>query len=99
MEKGGSVYIMTNKHHTVLYTGVTSDLYSRVVEHKTGEYPRSFTNRYNVHKLVYFENYTSIEEAIEYEKAIKKGNRARKEKLINEINPEWKDLFEEVKEW
>jgi putative endonuclease len=55
MVHGGCVYIMTNKHHTVFYTGVTSDLFSRVTEHKEKIYPKSFTFRYNVFKLVYYE--------------------------------------------
>jgi putative endonuclease len=99
MTKGGCVYILTNKRHTVLYTGVTSDLYVRIVEHQEKKYANSFSARYNVTKLVYYESFNSIEEAIDREKQIKAGSRAAKEKLINLINPEWKDLFEEVSKW
>jgi putative endonuclease len=99
MEKGGCIYIMTNIHHTTLYVGVTADLYSRVVEHKEGIYPKSFTARYNLTVLVYYEAFYSIEEAIDREKQIKAGSRQKKERLINSMNPEWKDLFDEVKMW
>ncbi|HNP19104.1 MAG TPA: GIY-YIG nuclease family protein [Fulvivirga sp.] len=96
MQKGGAVYIMTNKHHTVFYTGVTSDLYSRVIEHRTKAYPKSFTARYNIEKLIYFEPFHSIEEAIMREKQIKKYRREKKLLLVEAINPEWKDLFDEL---
>ena len=100
MTRGGCVYIMTNIHHTTLYVGVTSNLHGRVLEHKENYYPRSFTARYNLHKLVYYESFSSIEEAIDREKQIKGGSRKRKIELINLINPEWKDLYEsEVKFW
>ena len=87
---------MTNKHHTVLYTGVTSDIVSRVIEHQERYYPQSFTAKYNVNKLVYYRTFTSIEEAIMEEKRIKGGNRAKKIALIESINPSWKDLAEEL---
>ena len=90
---------MANERNTTLYTGVTSDLYSRVVSHRANEHPKSFTARYNLTKLVYFEMFHSIEEAIAREKQIKGGSRKSKEKLINSINPEWKDLFDEVSKW
>jgi putative endonuclease len=64
MGKGGAVYILTNKHHTTLYTGVTSNLWRRVNQHKIGFYPNSFTKRYNVDKLVYFEMFHSIKEPL-----------------------------------
>jgi putative endonuclease len=99
MVKGGCIYIMTNKNNTTLYTGVTSDLYSRITEHKEKYYSQSFTARYKLNKLIYYESFNSIEEAIEREKQIKGGSRKKKEKLINSINPEWKDLFEEVSTW
>lgn len=92
MERGGYIYILTNKNHTVLYTGVTSNLANRLYEHRTGFYKDSFTSRYNVTKLVYFEGFTSIEEAILREKQIKAGSRQKKLDLINGFNPEWKDL-------
>ena len=88
----GYVYIMTNDNNTVLYTGVTSDLNVRVKEHKEKRYPGSFTGRYNIGKLVYFERFTSITEAINREKQIKGGSRKKKVELINQINSEWEDL-------
>ena len=99
MEKGGAIYIMTNKTHTTLYVGVTSELYSRIYQHKTNYYPNSFTAKYNCHKLVHFETFHSIEEAIDREKQIKAGSRKKKIELIDSSNPDWKDLFEEIKEW
>jgi putative endonuclease len=96
MEKGGSVYIMTNQHHTVFYTGVTSDLQARVYEHKTKYYPKSFTAKYNADKLVYFENFHDVEEAINREKQIKKYRKEKKFALINSINPNWLDLYDQV---
>jgi putative endonuclease len=100
MHKGGSVYIMTNVLKTVLYTGVTSDLIKRVQEHKNKVHQESFTARYNVFHLVYYRNFPSIEEAITEEKRIKAGNRRQKCNLINSINPEWKDLWdEEISKW
>lgn len=96
MEKGGSIYIMTNQHNTVLYTGVTSNLSSRVYEHKTKLYPKSFTAKYNIDKLVYYEHLPSIVEAIEREKQVKKYGRRKKSILINQLNPGWKDLSESV---
>jgi putative endonuclease len=97
MKKGGAVYIMTNLKNTVIYTGVTSDLVKRVYEHKNGLDPNSFTSRYKITKLVYFEPFYSIEEAIAREKQIKGGSRRKKEDLINSINPEWRDLWEDIK--
>ncbi|MDE5417550.1 GIY-YIG nuclease family protein [Labilibaculum sp. DW002] len=88
------VYILTNKNHTVLYTGVTSNLKLRVVQHKEKTNPKSFTARYNVDELVYYEQFFDIGEAIEREKQIKAGSRQKKIDLINEYNPEWRDLFE-----
>ena len=70
-----------------------------MVEHKEKKYPKSFTARYNLDKLVYFEIFHSIEEAIAREKQIKGGSRKAKEKLIQSMNPDWKDLFEEVSKW
>jgi len=92
MERGGYIYILTNKNHTVLYTGVTCNLVNRLYEHRTGFYKDSFTSRYNVAKLVYFEEFLSIEDAIHREKQIKAGSRQKKLELINQFNPEWKDL-------
>lgn len=92
-ERQYCVYIMTNVHHTVLYTGVTNDLQRRVLEHQSGKGSK-FTSRYNVTKLVYFECGNEVSAAILREKQIKAGSRKKKLDLINSINPEWVDLFE-----
>ena len=99
MKKGGAIYILTNRHHTTLYVGVSEDLISRVMEHKEKKYSKSFTARYNCDKLVYYELFHSIEEAIAREKQIKGGSRAKKIALIESLNADWNDLFEEVKDW
>ncbi|WP_262710295.1 GIY-YIG nuclease family protein [Mucilaginibacter psychrotolerans] len=91
---GGCVYIMTNKYNSVLYTGVSSELISRVWDHKNKTYPKSFTARYNCYKLVYYCFYTHIEEAIAIEKVIKGSSREYKKQLVNAMNPEWKDLYD-----
>lgn len=96
MERGGAAYIMTNRHHTVFYTGVTYNLISRIHEHKTKKYPKSFTAKYNICKLVYFEPFHSIEEAIAREKQIKKYRREKKINLIESINIEWNDLYDDL---
>lgn len=85
---------MTNKGHRVLYTGVTSNLFRRVAEHKD-KIVSGFTSSYNATKLVYFEEYATMEEAIAREKQIKGGSRQKKIDLINSKNPEWKDLYED----
>jgi putative endonuclease len=100
MQVGGCVYIMTNVIKSVLYTGVTSDLISRVQQHKSKYFPESFTAKYNVDILVYYQFYPSIMEAILEEKRIKGGSRKQKMELINSINPNWEDLWEkEVSKW
>ena len=99
MQRGGFVYIMTNKNNTVLYTGVTNDLIRRFYEHKNKLNPKSFTARYNINKLVFYEGFHRIEDAITKEKQIKAGPRQKKIELINSINEEWKDLYEEVSEF
>ncbi len=99
MQRGGTVYIMASLNNKVLYTGVTSDLYSRVQQHKQKVYPESFTAKYNCIKLVYFEPYSTIEEAIDEEKRIKGGSRKSKEKLVNATNPNRRDLWEDIKDW
>lgn len=93
MDKQYYVYIMTNKHHSVLYTGVTNDLQRRVYEHKNGQ-GGYFTNRYNVTKLVYYEVFADAYSAISREKQIKAGSRQKKIDMIDEMNREWKDLYE-----
>ena len=90
---------MSNKNNTTLYVGVTADLVGRAMEHKEKKYPKSFTARYNLTKLVYYEVFHSIEDAIAREKQIKGGSRADKEKFINTVNPDWNDLFEQVSKW
>ncbi|VXD11815.1 GIY-YIG nuclease family protein [Marinoscillum sp. 108] len=95
--KGGYVYIIANKNRTVLYTGVTSNLYSRVYEHKTG-IGSVFTSKYKCTDLLYFQFYDTIIEAIEQEKRMKKWKRSFKENLINSMNPTWRDLFDEIED-
>ena len=87
------VYILTNEYHTVLYTGVTSDLFQRVFEHREKVFP-GFTAKYNVDKLVYFEQFGNVYDAIDREKQIKGGSRKKKIDLINSRNPNWDDLWE-----
>ncbi len=89
------VYIMTNKSNTVLYTGVTNDLNRRVYEHKN-KLLEGFTKRYNIDKLVFYEIYDDINNAIAREKQMKSGTRAKKIKLIEEMNSGWKDLLGEI---
>lgn len=88
------VYILSNSHHTVFYTGFTNDLVRRVFEHKNGVYEKSFSKKYNVHKLLYFEVLPSAKEAMHREQQIKRYKRDWKENLINSINPAWDDLHE-----
>lgn len=84
---------MTNKRNTVLYTGVTSDLKKRVYEHKA-KLVKGFTRKYNVNKLVYYEVSKDIYNAIRREKQIKGGSREKKINLINDMNPDWQDLYQ-----
>ena len=93
MEKGGYVYILTNKNHTTLYVGVTSNLERRIGEHLEGRHINSFTKRYNLNKLIYTEHFSDIKQAIAIEKRIKGWSRQKKEDLIAEQNPDWNDLF------
>ena len=94
-EKQYYVYILTNKRNTVLYTGVTNDLKRRVYEHKT-KLVEGFTKRYNIGKLVYYEFSSDIEGAISREKQIKGGSRAKKIALVDSMNAEWRDLYDEL---
>ena len=87
-----AVYILTNKHNTVLYTGMTGHLEKRLFDHKTFRNPSSFTARYRVNKLVYYEEFEDVSEAILREKQIKAGSRKKKMELVDSINPEWRDL-------
>ena len=88
------VYILTNKNKNVLYTGVTNDLIRRVYEHKQHFDKNSFTSKYNVTNLVYFEETNDVKAAIEREKQIKSWNRIKKFFLIKEKNPAFEDLYE-----
>ena len=90
------VYIMTNAHKTVVYTGVTNDLLRRVSEHKHHLDKHSFTAQYNVEYLVYYESTPDINAAIEREKQIKGWSRKRKNKLIEYKNPAWNDLYPSI---
>ena len=95
MERQYYVYIMTNKHNTVLYTGVTNDLKRRVYEHdeKMGS---EFTRKYNLNKLVYYEIFNDVRYAITREKQIKAGSRVKKIKLITALNPDWDNLYNKL---
>ena len=98
MKHGGCVYIITNQYNKVLYTGVTADLRARIWEHKTKFYPKSFTAKYNCNKIVWFETFHRIEEAIERENQIKGGSRKDKNDLIQSMNPTWKDLWQDIQD-
>jgi putative endonuclease len=89
------IYIMTNKWNNVLYTGITNDLKRRVFEHKN-KIIKGFTERYNINKLVYYEIYDDVYNAIQREKQIKSWSRKKKIELIKGLNPEFKDLYEEI---
>ena len=91
------VYILASKKNGVLYIGVTNDLERRIFEHKN-KTVKGFTTRYNVDKLMYFEKYSNINEAIKREKQLKKWNRQWKIDLIEEKNPKWNDLSERCDE-
>ena len=93
-EKTYFIYLLTNNYNNVLYAGVTNDLNRRLTEHKN-KLIKGFTKKYNVSKLVYFEESTSIDEASNREKQIKKWNRKRKNELVETINKEWVDLYRE----
>jgi putative endonuclease len=92
--KGGWVYIMTNRPNGTLYVGVTSDLIRRVYEHRTGL--STFTSRYGLSRLVYFERHDEIVSAIQRETNMKKWPRGWKVRLIHQGNPEWRDLYDEI---
>jgi putative endonuclease len=93
--KSGYVYILTNKNHTVLYIGVTSDIVKRIYQHKNKEV-EGFTKKYNLNKLVYYESFDDIVVAIEREKQIKGGSRKTKLELVNSMNPKWEDLYIQI---
>ena len=93
--KGGWVYVMTNKPGGVLYIGVTADLAARIWQHRNGE-GSSFCRKYNLTRLVLAEPYPTIGEAIAREKAMKEWQRAWKVRRIEEDNPDWRDLWEDI---
>jgi putative endonuclease len=95
MQKQYCVYILTNQRHTVLYTGVSGELQRRVYEHREKLLP-GFTSRYNVSRLVYYECTDDPAAAIAREKPIKAGSRRKKVELVNEFNPEWRDLVHDL---
>jgi putative endonuclease len=95
MEKNYFVYILANRWNTVLYTGITSDLVRRVFEHRE-KFVEGFTRKYNVYKLIYYEVYTDVMEAITREKQIKGYSRKKKVVLIEKMNPKWNDLDNEI---
>lgn len=92
-----SVYIITNKPEGVLYIGVTKDLKRRVYQHKNKVHPNTFSARYNLDKLIYFEEFEDRQKAHQRERRMKKWNRDWKIKLIEEKNPNWEDLYIELK--
>ena len=93
-----AVYMLCNRNRTVIYTGVTSNLMRRVVEHREHAEPSSFTARYRVDRLVYYEAFEDIAAAIQREKQIKGWTRARKNALIARTNPAWTDLWPKIAE-
>jgi putative endonuclease len=95
MKKSYYVYIICSKRNGTLYIGVTNDLIRRITEHKNGEVA-GFSKKYDVHQLVYFEETSDVTAAITREKQLKKWKRAWKLKLIEQTNPDWKDLFQDI---
>jgi putative endonuclease len=98
MKRGGYVYIMANPTNTATYIGVTSQLLIRMEQHKAKSDPDSHTAKYNLTKLVYYQGFHSIMEAIAEEKRLKNLSRKNKYLLISALNPEWKDLTDDVVE-
>ena len=95
MEHKGYIYIMTNTRNTVFYIGVTNSLKRRTSEHSEGQ-GSNFTRKYNCHKLVYYEVFPSIEQAIARENLLKRYKRVWKKMLVNSVNPKWRDLGAEI---
>jgi putative endonuclease len=93
--KHPAVYILASRRNGTLYIGVTSDLEKRMAEHRSGALG-GFSARYSVHLLVYYESLVTMEEAITREKRLKRWNRAWKLRLIEGVNPEWRDLFPDL---
>ena len=90
------VYILASATNVTIYTGVTNDLIRRVYEHKHEADPKSFTAQYKVHKLVYFEQTSGVYVALEREKQIKSWKRAKKNALVETMNPKWEDLYPSI---
>jgi putative endonuclease len=99
VQKPGFVYIITNKHNTVLYVGATIDLPGRIIEHREKANKKSFSAKYNLDKLVYYEAFNLLHDAFVREYQIKSWSRKKKEYLINSTNPNWMDLFDEIKDF
>lgn len=95
MKENFYVYILSNQSNRVVYTGVTSNLVKRIWQHKN-KVADGFTSKYNVNKLVYFENYDDAGNAIKREKNIKDWKRAWKNELIEKENPDWRDLYDDI---
>jgi len=91
MEKGGYVYILTTRKNTALYIGVTSNLQKRIWEHKNGLIT-GHSKKYSINKLIYTEEFATIEEAIHREKCLKRWKRAWKTELIEKVNPAWEEM-------
>ena len=89
------IYLLSNKNNNVIYTDVTNNLIKRIYEHKQ-KFVKGFTKKYNINKLVYYEVFNDINNAILREKQIKAGSRKKKIELIKYTNPEWKDLYNEI---
>jgi putative endonuclease len=96
MKNRGFVYIVTNKPYGTIYIGVTDDLVRRIGEHCNGVFPGSFTKQYGLDMLVWYEIHTGIANAMKREKQLKKWERQWKIRLINDVNPHWRDLFEDI---
>lgn len=94
----GFVYILSNSTHTAIYVGVTNNLLRRVDEHRRHVYPKSFTAKYQITRLVYFESFEDVRTAISREKQLKSWSRRKKNELIDDFNPKWRDLFPDVVE-
>ena len=90
------VYIMASATNVTLYIGVTNDLVRRVYEHRNHFDPNSFTSKYNVHKLVYFEETSDVKAALEREKQLKGWRRSKKNALVETANPQWRDLYPDL---
>ena len=91
MSKDYYVYVLTNENNNVMYIGITNDLKRRVYAHKSNTI-EGFTKKYHVHKLVYYEITTDVNSAIAREKQLKKWKRAKKNALVETLNPKWKEL-------